>query len=77
MALLDWCSANGIRIHPNLRILHRDHDKKGIYVRAADAPILPEQSRKPGSFHERDIRSCFSDNVPYVSSVFLRGCQLS
>src|SRR6267142_2338479 len=49
MTLLDWCAANGIRIHPNLRILRRDQDKKAIYVRAADAPILPDQSRKPGS----------------------------
>jgi hypothetical protein len=49
LTLLDWSSANGIRIHPNLRILHHDHDKKDISVSAADAPILPEQSRKPGS----------------------------
>jgi len=49
LTLLDWSSANGIRIHPNLRILHHGHDKKDIGVRAADAPILPEQSRKPGS----------------------------
>ena len=45
VSLLDWSRANGIRIHPNLRVLH--NDKKGIYVRAATSPILPEQqSRK-------------------------------
>jgi len=45
VTLLDWSRANGIRIHPNLRVLH--NDKKGVYVRAASSPILPEQqSRK-------------------------------
>jgi len=45
VTLLDWSRANGIRIHPSLRVLH--NDKKGIYVRAASSPILPEQqSRK-------------------------------
>jgi hypothetical protein len=78
LTLLDWSSANGIRIHPNLRILHHDHDKKDIGVSAADAPILPEQSRKPGSLFtvvstllttERDIRSCFLTTfVIYLSS---------
>jgi len=73
VTLLDWSRANGIRIHPNLRVLH--NDKKGIYVRAASSPILPEQqSRKllpspsftPVLTTERDIRSCFltTDNEP-------------
>ena len=44
VTLLDWCSANGIRIHPNLRIVH--HDKLGICVRAANYPIMSDQSRK-------------------------------
>jgi hypothetical protein len=44
VTLLDWCSANGIRIHPNLRIIH--HEKMGICVRAADYPIMSDQSRK-------------------------------
>ena len=42
--LLDWCSNNGIRIDPNIRILH--DEKLGICVRAANRPISPEQSRK-------------------------------
>ena len=84
LTLLNWCSVNGIRIDPSLRILR--HDKKGICVRAAapNSPILPERSRKPVPLHtslhllttERDIRSCFLTTVPYVS-LFLRGCQLS
>ena len=48
VTLLDWCSANGIRIHPNIRIIH--HDKLGICVRAADDPIMSDQSRKRFSF---------------------------
>lgn len=44
VTLLDWCSANGIRIHPNIRIIH--HDKMGICVRAADYPIMSDHSRK-------------------------------
>jgi hypothetical protein len=56
MTLLDWCAANGIRIHPNIRILRRDQDKKAIYVRAADAPILPDHSRKPGSLFTPQAR---------------------
>ena len=82
VTLLDWCSANGIRIHPNIRIIH--HDKLGICVRAADDPIMSDQSRKRFSFpnffffFQRDIRCCFPtrtiDHYPYT---FLRGCQLS
>jgi hypothetical protein len=54
MTLLDWCAANGIRIHPSLRILRRAQDKKALYVRAVDdAPILPDHSRKPGSRSHR------------------------
>ena len=70
LTLLDWCSANGIRIHPNLRILHQGRDKKGIYVCAADAPILPEQSRKPGSL--------FTLALPYLqpSAIFAPGLAL-
>jgi hypothetical protein len=41
---LDWCSANGIRIHPNLRIIH--DEKMGICVRAANYLIMSDQSRK-------------------------------
>ena len=44
VTLLDWCSANGIRIHPNIRIIH--HEKMGICVRAADYPIMSDHSRK-------------------------------
>lgn len=44
VTLCDWCSANGIRIHPNLRIVH--HDSLGICVRAANYPIMSDQSRK-------------------------------
>jgi hypothetical protein len=44
VTLLDWCSANGIRIHSNLRIIH--HEKMGICVRAANYPIMSDQSRK-------------------------------
>jgi hypothetical protein len=44
VTLLDWCSANGIRIHSNLRIIH--DEKMGICVRAADYPIMSDQSRK-------------------------------
>jgi hypothetical protein len=58
VTLLDWCSVNGIRIHPNLRIVH-DDQKEGICVRAANDPILPEQSRKQVllSFHTRPTPS--------------------
>jgi hypothetical protein len=75
LTLLDWCSVNGIRISPSLRILR--HDKKGICVRAANSPILPERSRKPVPLHtslhllttERDIRSCFlTTSLMYLSS---------
>jgi hypothetical protein len=44
VTLLDWCSVNGIRIRPNIRIIH--DEKKGICVRAANDPILSDQSRK-------------------------------
>lgn len=42
VTLLNWCSANGVRIHPNLRILHDEN--RGICVHAADCHIIPEQS---------------------------------
>ena len=42
--LLNWCSGNGIHIHPNVRVLHEK--KNGICVRAANGSITPEQSRK-------------------------------
>jgi hypothetical protein len=43
--LLDWCSNNGIRIHPNLSILH--HHNLGISVRAAAKCLFTHnQSRK-------------------------------
>ena len=44
VTLLNWCSVNGIRIHPNLRLVH--DEKKGICVRAANYPIMSDQSRK-------------------------------
>jgi hypothetical protein len=80
--LLDWCEANGIRIHPSLRVLHHDHDKKGICVCAADAvaPILPEQSRKsiPLLTTERDIRSCWlTTSVMYLPSSVDVSCRNS
>jgi hypothetical protein len=43
-SLLDWCLNNGIRIDPNIRILH--DEKLGICVRSANRPISPKQSRK-------------------------------
>jgi hypothetical protein len=78
VTLLDWSRANGIRIHSNLGVLH--NVEKGIYVRAASSPILPEhQSRKlpPVLLHtsppllttERDIRCVLTNR--YVSA-FLR-----
>jgi hypothetical protein len=42
--LLNWCTDNGIYIHPNVRVLHEK--KTGICVRAANCSIDPEQSRK-------------------------------
>jgi hypothetical protein len=45
--LLNWCSDNGIHIHPNLNILHEK--KNGLCVRAANCSITPEQSRKRGT----------------------------
>ena len=45
--LLNWCSDNGIHIHPNLNILH-EKKNNGICVRAANCTITPEQSRKRG-----------------------------
>jgi hypothetical protein len=44
VTLVNWCSVNGIRIHPNLRLVH--DEKKGICVRAANYPIMSGQSRK-------------------------------
>ncbi|KAH9975875.1 hypothetical protein BGW80DRAFT_67865 [Lactifluus volemus] len=41
-SLLDWCLNNGIRIDPNIRILH--DEKLGICVRSANRPISPKQS---------------------------------
>jgi hypothetical protein len=83
VTLLDWCSANGISIHPNLRIIH--HEKMGICVRAASDPIMSDQSRKrfsPTLFFlniQRDIRCCFPTRTidHYYLYAFLRGCQLS
>ena len=43
--LLNWCTDNGIYIHPNVRVLHET--KSGICVRAANYSIDPEQSRNP------------------------------
>ncbi len=60
--LLDWCSVNGIRIHPNLRIIH--NEKMGICVHAANYPIMSDQSRKRFPhflfyfYIQRDIRCC-------------------
>jgi len=75
MDLLNWSSANGVRIHPNIRILHDEN--RGICVNAARCPIIPEQSRKhlapisqPSAIFAAVL---FSDNP----SLFLRGCQLS
>lgn len=42
VGLLNWCSDNGIHIHPNVRVLHEQ--KNGIYVCTADGSIDPEQS---------------------------------
>ena len=42
--LLNWCSDNGIHIHPNVRVLHEKNN--GICVRTANCSIAPEQSRK-------------------------------
>ena len=44
VTLLNWCSVNGIRIHPSLRLVN--DEKKGICVRAANCPIMSDQSRK-------------------------------
>ncbi len=44
LRLLNWCSDNGIYIHPNVRLVH---EKNGICVRAANGLIIPELSRKP------------------------------
>jgi len=81
VTLLDWSRANGIRIHSNLRVLH--NGEKGIHLRAASSPILPEQqSRKlpsvllhtspPLLTTERDIRSCFLYFTNRYVSAFLR-----
>jgi hypothetical protein len=81
VTLLDWCSANGIRIHSNLRIIH--DEKMGICVRAADYPIMSDQSRKRFSptfffYIQRDIRCCFpTRTIDHYPHAFLRGCQLS
>jgi hypothetical protein len=83
VTLLDWCSANGIRIHSNLRIIH--DEKMGICVRAADYPIMSDQSRKRFSptfffftssaiFAAAFFRRGQLTHYPYA---FLRGCQLS
>jgi hypothetical protein len=62
VSLLDWSRANGIRIHPNLRVLH--NDEKGIYVRAATSPILPEQqSRKLLPLLLHTISPCLQPNA--------------
>ena len=50
VTLLNWCSDNGIRIHPNLRLIH--DEKMGICVRAAaNYPIMSDQSRKRFPLH--------------------------
>ena len=55
VTLLDWCSANGIRIQPNLRIVH--DEKMGICVRAASCPIMSDQSRERLFFEKKKTSS--------------------
>lgn len=66
VTLLDWCSANGIRIHPNLRIIH--DEKMGICVHAANDPIMSDQSLVviPKSA-VLSARSCtLADHIPHA-----------
>jgi hypothetical protein len=80
VTLLDWCSANGIRVHPNIRIIH--HEKMGICIRAADYPIMSDHSRKRFSHLFLQSSAIFAatfrrGQLTHYPYAFLRGCQLS
>jgi hypothetical protein len=78
VTLLNWCSVNGIRIHPNLRLIH--DEKMGICIRAANYPIMSDQSRKrfPITFYTLSaIFAAAFPTIDHYASVFSRGCQLS
>lgn len=78
VTLLNWSADNGIRVQPNLRILHRHGDKRGIYVCVANYPIIPKQSRKRFSLTLAARYSLLlSDNDPviHLSSSVVVSCR--